>query len=69
MSRRTLSRPRPRTLVRTSQRSRSEQQAFVRAYELALPILRESLAPNRPAKDSAPSQKKRHFAPQSLCGG
>jgi hypothetical protein len=65
MSRRSPSRP--RSLVRTSQRSRSEQQAFVRAYELALPILREPLAPDRSAKESAPIQKRR-FVPQSLFG-
>jgi hypothetical protein len=69
MSRRAPSRPSPRAVVRTSQRSRSEPQAFVRAYELALPVLCEALAAQRLAKESAASPQSRHFVPQTLCGG
>ena len=68
MSRRPPSRPRLRFLVRTSLRSRSEPQAFSRAYELALPILREPLAGNVSGKKSTQEQRRR-FIPQSLCGG
>jgi hypothetical protein len=68
MSRRPPSRPRLRSLVRTSQRSRSEPQALSRAYELALPILREPLAGNVSGKESTQDQR-RHFVPQTLCGG
>jgi hypothetical protein len=42
-----MSRPRSRsvhTLIRTSQRCRTEQACFERAYELALPVVRRRLA-------------------------
>jgi hypothetical protein len=56
MSARPFSR-RIRTLVRTSQRSRSEPECLGRAYELALPIIRQRLADRssarpRPSADS-----------------
>ena len=59
------SRPRKRSLVRTSQLSRSEQQAVVRAYELALPVVRELLAESRSARFVSP--RRPHC--QSLIGG
>jgi hypothetical protein len=68
MSRRPPSQLRMRSLVRTSHRSRSEQQAFVRAYELALPVLRAPLAENLSAKEPTPVQRRR-FVPQTLLGG
>ena len=68
MSRRPASRRRPRSLVRTSQRSRSEPQVFSRAYELVLPILREPLTGNVLGKDCTQNQRRR-FVPQVLCGG
>jgi hypothetical protein len=68
MSRRPLSRPRLRSLVRTSQRSHSEPHSLIRAYELALPTLREPLPAKSAAKESTSTQKRR-FVPQSLLGG
>jgi hypothetical protein len=67
MSSRPSSRPRLRSLVRTSHRSRSEQQAFSRAYELALPVLREPLVGILSAKGSM--DQSRRFVPQRLVGG
>ena len=67
MSDRPPSRPRRRALMRTSQRSRSEPQALRRAYELALPVLRQPLAAAAAAEGPAPSQSRR-FVPQTLCG-
>jgi len=56
-----------RSLVRTSQRSRSEQELLDRAYELALPVVRRYLADTasakrRPTVESFP-------VPQKLVGG
>ncbi len=65
MSRRPPSRPRSRSLIRASQLSRSEQQAVVRAYELALPIVRERLAEKPSAKFASP----RRSPCQNLVGG
>ena len=51
-----MSRPRSRsirTLVRTTQRSRLEQECLGRAYELALPILRRRGA-NAPKPQTRP---------------
>lgn len=58
---------RVRALVRSSQRSRLEAAALGRAYELALPIVRQGLAdrrsvPPRPSFDS-------FTVPQKLVGG
>lgn len=61
MSRRAPSRPCIRTLVRTSQRHRSEQASLLRAYELALPVVAQSLAERRSAKSSS-TKKRRHVA-------
>jgi len=60
MSRRAPSRPCQRTLVRTSQRNRSELPSLCRAYELALPVA-HSLAQPRSAKSSS-TKKRRHVA-------
>jgi hypothetical protein len=68
MSRRSLARPRTRSLIRASQRCRCEQQALIRAYELALPVVREPLAEKRSAK-APTSVPMRHFVPQKLLGG
>jgi hypothetical protein len=65
MSRRAPSRPRTRSLVRTSQFSRSEQLALVRAYELALPVIRESVAET----PSATRATRRCSPCQTLVGG
>ena len=67
MSRRTPSRPRLRPLVRSSQFSRTEPQSLLRAYELALPVVRKTLADNRSAKVSS-SAKSRRSVPQTLIG-
>jgi hypothetical protein len=64
MSRSAPSRPRARLLVRASQFSRSEQQDLVRAYALALPVVRELLA-KRPAKIALSRRSPCH----TLCGG
>lgn len=64
MSRRAPSRPRTRSLVRTSQFSRLEQLALVRAYELALPVIRETVAETPPATRAA-----RRSSCQTLIGG
>jgi len=61
MSRLAPSRPCIRTLVRTSLRHRSEQQSLCRAYELALPVVAQSLAQPRSAKSSS-TKKRRHVA-------
>jgi len=68
MSRRRCSPPRQRSLVRTAQRSRSEHQALVRAYELALPVLRQPLTEKRSAQ-AAPSVPTRRVIPQTRIGG
>ena len=65
-----MSRPQSRsvrTLVRTTQRSRLEQECLGRAYELALPILRRRAA-------DAPKPQTRSYrclfsVPQLLMGG
>jgi hypothetical protein len=62
------SRPRLRSLVRTSQRSRSERQALHRAYELALPVLRQPLAADSSVEEPAPVQQSLRI-PNILCGG
>ena len=59
MSRRALSRPRQRTLVRTSQRSRLETQSLQRAYELALPVVRHVIAATASTPRSATSAARR----------
>jgi hypothetical protein len=65
MSRRAPSRSPTRSLVRTSQFSRSEQLALVRAYELALPVVRASVAETPSATRAA-----RRCSPcQTLVGG
>jgi hypothetical protein len=68
MSDRPPSRPRRRSLVRASQRSRSERQALHRAYELALPILRRPLAADSSAEEPAPVKQSLRI-PNVLCGG
>jgi hypothetical protein len=68
MSDRPPSRPRRRALVRTSQRSRSDAQALQRAYELALPVVREPLAANSSAQGSNPVLRHR-LVPQTSLGG
>jgi hypothetical protein len=68
MSHRPFAPPRTRSLVRTSQCSRSAQQALHRAYELALPVLREPLVTPATANESAPVYTRR-FVPQTLVGG
>ena len=69
MARRPPARSRTRSLVRTSQHSRSQQQALIRAYELALPVLRQPLAEDLSAKEPPPVPKGR-FVPQAvLIGG
>ena len=68
MPRRAPSRPRLRSLVHTSQQSRSEQQAFVHAYELALPVLRASL-PGKSSANKATPESMRRRVPQALIGG
>jgi hypothetical protein len=68
MSRRPSSPPRRRALVRLSQFSRSEQQALVRAYELALPVLRQPVAEKRSATDAQSVHTRRVF-PQTRIGG
>jgi len=66
MSARPLSR-RIRALVRTSQRSRSEPECLGRAYELALPIIRQRLADRSSAR---PRPNADFFSvPQKLIGG
>jgi hypothetical protein len=67
MSCRPPSRPRTRSLVRTSQLSRSEQQAVVRAYELALPVVREPVA-QTPSATFASTSRRRSPCP-TLIGG
>jgi hypothetical protein len=59
MSRHPPSRRSPRCIVRTSHFSRSEQQALVRAYELALPILREPLSFEYVVKERGPVPQRR----------
>jgi hypothetical protein len=68
MSHRPSSPPRTRSLVRTSQRSRSAQQALNRAYELALPVLRKPVVTPPSATESTPVHRPR-FVPQTLAGG
>ena len=60
MSRRAPPRPRQRTLVRTSQRSRLETESLQRAYELALPIIRQPLAPTNATPITASPKQRRH---------
>jgi hypothetical protein len=67
MSRLASSPSRRRSLIRTSQRSRSEQQALVRAYELALPILRRTVTETRSA--TAAPDPSRCVIPQTRIGG
>jgi len=68
MSDRAPSRPSRRSLVRTSQRSRSEPQALRRAYELALPVVCEPLAAQSSAE--VPNSVLAHrFVPQTTFGG
>ena len=57
-----------RVLVRTTQRGRSELQALQRAYELALPVVRESLAADASAQESDPVLRCR-VVPQRALGG
>ena len=54
-----------RTVVRASVRSRVEQQALGRAYELVLPVIRRVLAEQRSAKTHSTSCP----VPQKLMGG
>jgi hypothetical protein len=68
MSRRPSAPPQRRALVRTSQRSRLEQQALVRAYELTLPVLRRPVPEQRPVQES-PSSHTRRLSPQTRLGG
>lgn len=59
------SRPRFRSVVRTSQRCRLERQALHRAYELALAILRRAWIADASAEAPAPVQKS-HRIPNVL---
>jgi hypothetical protein len=59
MSRRAPSRPRLRTLVRASQRSRLEQQSLQRAYELALPVVTHAIAPTVSMPNGSASKSRR----------
>jgi hypothetical protein len=54
MSTRPLARSSNRLVVRATQLSRLQQEAVVRAYELALPIMRERLAEKPSAKFVSP---------------
>ena len=54
MSHRPEAPPTPRSVVRTSQRTRSAPQALARAYELVLPVLRQPVAARPPATRSSP---------------
>lgn len=60
--------PPRRSLVRTSQRSRSEQEALIRAYELALPVVRQSVAGHSTPQDS-PTGYQRRVGSQTGIGG
>lgn len=60
MSRRAPPRPRQRTLVRTSQRSRLEIESLQRAYELALPIVTWPIAPANATPKVASPKRRRH---------
>jgi hypothetical protein len=68
MSHRPAARPALRPLVRTSHFDRSQQQAIVRAYELALPIVRQPLTAKTSAQRATAAQGQ-HFVPQTLAGG
>jgi hypothetical protein len=68
MSRRPSAPRRRRSLLRSAQRTRSEQQALARAYELALPVLRKPLTEKHSAKDSQ-SMHTRPIVPQTRSGG
>lgn len=61
MSRRAPSRPRIRTLVRATQRNRSQQESLCRAYELALPVVRQPLAQTGSA-NTASTNRRHHVA-------
>ncbi len=67
MSRRAPSRPPTRLLVRSSHFSRSEQWTLVRAYELALPVVREAVGetPSAPFASTA----RRRSPCKTLIGG
>ena len=54
MSTSPLARSSSRSVVRVSQLSRLQQQAVVRAYELALPVVRERLAEKASAEFDSP---------------
>ena len=54
MSTSPLARSSSRSVVRVSQLSRLQQQVVVRAYELALPVVRERLAEKPSAKFVSP---------------
>jgi hypothetical protein len=62
MSRRAPPRPRLRTLVRTSQRSRLEAESLHRAYELALPIFTQRIAPINATPNTASPKQRRHVS-------
>lgn len=59
--------PRCWSVVRASQPSHSEQQSLIRAYELALPILR-SIPVNKPLSKSFAAAKSRRRPSPILLG-
>lgn len=63
MSGRARPRPRHRSVLRTSQPARSEQQSLIRAYELALPILHQPTAEKPTSKSSAATKSRRRRSP------
>ena len=63
MSGRARPRPRHRSVLRTSQPSRSEQQSVIRAYELALPILGQPTVEKPTSKSSAAAKSRRRRSP------
>ena len=68
MSRRPTVRSAIRPLVRTSHFDRAQQYALVRAYELALPVVRQPLTARSSAQPSAAAHG-RHLVSQTLAGG
>jgi hypothetical protein len=67
VSRRPPSRPPKRCLVRSSLFSRSEQSALVRAYELALPVVRQTVAESPSATFAANARRRSPVS--TLIGG
>jgi hypothetical protein len=67
MAGRRSSQPLRRSLVRSSLSTRSQLHDLSRAYELALPILRQAFAHAPPPQDQ-PQPTRRSRVPESLCG-